>query len=111
MGPSQESDCWPKLDPSHPPELLEADLHTRAWNIRKKVFDEVRREKGGGLAAEVWKDSLSDVDGFCVGAFLPLRAAQRKARRNSGSKCLGSAFKQGSKVPARPAPVLTPSPP
>ena len=80
MGPMQESDCWPKLDPSHPPELLEADLHTRAWDIRKKLIDKVRREKGG-LAAEVWKDSLSDVDkGFSMGRFYHSEQLKRKAR-------------------------------
>ena len=99
MGPIQESDCWPKLDPSHPLELLEAHLHTRAWDIRKKVIDKVRREKGGGLAAEVWKDSLSDVDkGFALGPFYHFEQLNEKLGTEQWIPMPRFGIKQGSKV-------------
>ena len=101
MGPIQESDCWPKLDPSHPPELLEADLHIRAWDIRKKVIDKVRREKGGGFAAEVWMDSLSDVDkGFASGPFYHIDQLSEKLGTEHWIPMPRFGIKQGTKVRA-----------
>ena len=116
LGPIQESDCWPKLDPSHPNYLKLTCTHGPGMSARKSSIRS-RKEKGIGFAAEVWKDRLSDVDkGFAFGPFCHTELLNQKLGTEQWIPMPGFGIKQGqrcarSTTPARPAPVLTPGPP
>ena len=68
VGPIPRSGRWNPREAI--PDLPQADLDERAWEIRREVISSAQRKKRIPALEKVWENTLDEVKrGFCLGPF------------------------------------------